>query len=560
MECSLTEAIGAAMAAGDLGEAISLLQDATNAGPNPVARHLLGGLLFCDDDFAGARRQLELAFSEWRETGNRRAAALAAADLADLHVSGYGNRVVGQGWQARGRRLLAHEGRCVEQGYVELAVIACEVEVDQLESASEMALELASEFGDTELEVLALADSGYVLVVRGHVAEGLSRLDEAMAALSAGEVANPGVIGRSYCALLSACDRVGDINRAHEWTRAITESWTGPLGGRPRASQSHCRLVYGSVLCTAGQWREGEAAILEVLAPQASSYLAHRAEAAARLASLRLLQGRVEEAAELLRGLEDRPGSCETLARVHLVTGELDLAHAIASRGLDTAAGDGLRAGALRSLLVEVELARQQVAAAAAYAAALEEQAEAVECSLLRAEAALARGRVAAAQLEPEAAVASLNEALANLAPDERPLAAATISLELALALREANNRGAAIDHARRALAVFERLGAALLVDRTEALLRSLGSRTRPLGHRAVTAVAGLTEREQQVLELLRGGLTNTEIAERLFISTKTAEHHVSRVLAKLGVPSRAAAAAVATAAAIGPESSRSPD
>ncbi len=55
-----------------------------------------------------------------------------------------------------------------------------------------------------------------------------------------------------------------------------------------------------------------------------------------------------------------------------------------------------------------------------------------------------------------------------------------------------------------------------------------------------------LSPRESEVLDLLRQGLTNAEVAERLYISAKTAEHHVSSVLAKLGVRSRAAAAAAA--------------
>jgi DNA-binding NarL/FixJ family response regulator len=128
------------------------------------------------------------------------------------------------------------------------------------------------------------------------------------------------------------------------------------------------------------------------------------------------------------------------------------------------------------------------------------------------------------------------------------------IDLELAEVLRGRGQRGEAIDHARLAVTVFDTLGAASLVERTDALLRSLGARGRSTSRPPATAIAALTERERQVLDLLRAGLTNAEIATRLFISGKTAEHHVGRVLAKLGVRSRAEAAAVASAAALTPD------
>ena len=57
---------------------------------------------------------------------------------------------------------------------------------------------------------------------------------------------------------------------------------------------------------------------------------------------------------------------------------------------------------------------------------------------------------------------------------------------------------------------------------------------------------AGLTAREQQVLDLLTEGHTNEEIAVRLFISVKTVDHHVSAVLGKLGAPTRRDAVAAA--------------
>ena len=554
---ALVELAQVAIGEGNVAGALARLREAVAAGPNPSARELLGGLLFYEDDLVGARRELEQAFREWMAVGEVRAAALVAAALADLHSSGFGNRVVGQGWVSRARRLLAPEGRCVEQGYVELAVVACETrDVERLEQAAALAMELANEFGDHELEVRALADSGYALVMRGRVAEGFSRLDDAMAALSAGEVHRPATAGKSYCALLSACERTGDVARATEWTRVIAQTLTGP-SGRSRVMHSQCRLVYGSVLCIAGMWSEGEAALLEALGPEGTVYFAHHAEAAVRLALLRLLQGRVEEAAELLRPFEERPDACEALSRLHLVAGDFDLAEAVARRGLNTVRGDLLFAGTFRSLLVEIELARHSVDAAAEHADALTRLAEGAGHRPLHAEADLAQGRVAAHRSDSGAAARVLQRARSHLDTDERPLLAATIALELAEVLAAAGDRGAAVDQARAAIGIFDRLGASLLVDCSEALLRSLGVHARSVSRRRAVAAAGLTGREQQVLDLLREGLTNPEIGERLFISAKTAEHHVCRVLAKLGVRSRAEAAAVATAVALAPEPPR---
>jgi DNA-binding SARP family transcriptional activator/DNA-binding CsgD family transcriptional regulator/tetratricopeptide (TPR) repeat protein len=92
----------------------------------------------------------------------------------------------------------------------------------------------------------------------------------------------------------------------------------------------------------------------------------------------------------------------------------------------------------------------------------------------------------------------------------------------------------------REARAMFDRLGAAVLVERTDAKLRSIGARV-PRGARASTRanVGGLTDREVDVLDLLDEGLRNAEIAQRLHLSEKTVGHHVSAILAKLGASSR---------------------
>jgi DNA-binding CsgD family transcriptional regulator/tetratricopeptide (TPR) repeat protein len=98
----------------------------------------------------------------------------------------------------------------------------------------------------------------------------------------------------------------------------------------------------------------------------------------------------------------------------------------------------------------------------------------------------------------------------------------------------------------RAALATLDELGARTDADRAANRMRELHVPV-PRRPRRTTAAnpSGLTDRELQVLALLREGLTNPEIAERMFISTKTAEHHVSAILTKLGVDSRTEAARV---------------
>jgi ATP/maltotriose-dependent transcriptional regulator MalT len=101
-------------------------------------------------------------------------------------------------------------------------------------------------------------------------------------------------------------------------------------------------------------------------------------------------------------------------------------------------------------------------------------------------------------------------------------------------------------EHLREAIARFEALGAHPAARRTRQKMKDLGHRAVPSGARASTREhpLGLTRREDEVLGLLCEGLTNEEIAGRLVLSTRTVDHHVSAVLAKLGVGSRGAAVA----------------
>jgi DNA-binding CsgD family transcriptional regulator/tetratricopeptide (TPR) repeat protein len=106
----------------------------------------------------------------------------------------------------------------------------------------------------------------------------------------------------------------------------------------------------------------------------------------------------------------------------------------------------------------------------------------------------------------------------------------------------------------RQALSVFDDLGASTAAAAARRRMKSLGIGAIPRGPRAATKAtpAGLTPREQEVLALLTEGLPDREISERLFISERTVHHHVSAVLAKIGVSSRTAAVREAARLGIG--------
>jgi DNA-binding CsgD family transcriptional regulator len=156
----------------------------------------------------------------------------------------------------------------------------------------------------------------------------------------------------------------------------------------------------------------------------------------------------------------------------------------------------------------------------------------------VRARAQLAAARVALADEQPADAAGPARSALETFGRLGMPHDAAEARLELARA-SAGEVPELAREEARAAYAAFRELGAARGMDAAAALLRELGGGT-PAGPRLH---GELTAREREVLALVSRGMTNAQIAQALFISEKTAGHHVSRILSKLGVRNRAEAA-----------------
>lgn len=527
-------------------QAKALFEAALAEQDTPEARDGLGLALWWLNDVSAAHEHRTRAYLGYKQRGDARRAAWLAAWLAREHVFLRANASAMNGWFARADRLLADQGPCAERGWVDVYRASMTASPQALEQTAQTAISLARDVADPDLEALAIAFTGLARVALGRVNDGLACIDEAMAAATGGEVRDPFVVCEVFCVTLSACELAGDWARTDQWCQAASDY--AQRCNSPFLS-AYCRTTYGGLLAATGRWSEAEATLTEAIRTFDAGHQALRVHAVIKLAELRVNQGRLEEAEVLLAGYEDYGSAIAPLARLHLARGETHLAQAMLEQHLQSSEPHSLHRAPLLRLLVDVHLARDDAEAARRAGEELNALAQSTHSDLLLAQAEMAQGQIkravgdANANADTDAAQHFL-AALDRMKAYEQSLLAGRAKLEMARTLAASDAAGATA-WARAALACFERLGATRDADEAAQVLRGLGAAGRTPA-RQQAALNGLTQREQEVLALLAHGLTNRQIAERLVISAKTAEHHVGQILAKLGLRSRAEAAAYA--------------
>ncbi len=118
---------------------------------------------------------------------------------------------------ARAESLLGGAEECAGHGWLALDRAPFTDDALERERLAAAALAIARRFGDANLEYDAIALLGEAYVAAGRVAEGMRLIDEAMTAVSAGEVVDIVPVGDIFCRLLSACESALDVTRAEQW-------------------------------------------------------------------------------------------------------------------------------------------------------------------------------------------------------------------------------------------------------------------------------------------------------------------------------------------------------
>ena len=536
----------AAMACGDWAVADARFAEAAERGGGGEALEGLAQALFCRTDYAGAIIRGEQAFAAYVAAGQDVRAAACARFVGYLYGVVHGNAAAAGGWMGRAVRLAESAGDCPERARIELTRAVITTDPEARERHLTAAVEIAQRVGDPDVVLDAMSQRGLHLVADGQVEAGMALLDEALAAVAAGEVRDLVAVGAMYCKMLHACELTCDVRRAEDWL-ALADRFVEQTNRIPISAI--CRTHYGGVLTAAGRWTDAERELATALELYDRSYRALRGSAVVRLAGLRVRQGRLAEAAELLAGAEGDAAAVRPLVELHLARGEPELAVARVERFLRGDPPSEIAAPVLL-LLVRAQLDRGDADAAAAAAAQLRERVG-TPSAVVAAFADHAAGLVAAAAGDASAP-GHLEAAVAAFGGCGLPLEQARARLALADVLAP-QRQAMALVEARAALARFQELSASRDADAATSLLRRLGVR----GHTRPRGTGTLTGRELEVLELLGQGLSNPDIAARLFVSRRTVEHHVSNILAKLGLAGRAEAAAfVAVRRSSGPNPS----
>lgn len=522
------------------GEAFALLSsaDAQKSLP-PADLERLGICAYMLGRDADAVAGWSRAFSAFVEQSEPlRAARVGFWSSLVLLLGGQGAQ--SGGWVSRTDRLLKEQPHSPEHGFI--AVIKglfCmgKGDGDAAYQCFTEAAALGERFNDPDLRALAALSCGQALVQKGEAPRGVARLDEAMLAVTTGEVSPP-LAGIIYCAVIAICERILDLHRASEWTQALND-W---CVSQPQlvAFRGQCLVHRAEVMQLKGEWQsalEDAQRAFELLSDP-SPRVAGRA--LYQQAELHRLWGNFETAEKIYeqaaqRGFEPQPG----LALLRLAQGDADSAAAAMRRVVgESSSVPGLRAEVGRIKLlgpyVQIMLAVGDLEAAASGANELLGAAAHPDAlPLVNALAAQADGAVALAGGDTARSLDALRRAWTLYQQLDAQYEAACTRLLLSRACDAMGDKDTAKLHAHGGNAVLERLG----------VPGATGVRTER-GKAAIPA--RLTKREIEVLGLVAAGKTNREIAQQLHISEHTVARHVSNLFAKTGATSRTAVGAFA--------------
>ena len=424
-------------------------------------------------------RSLERAVKAHTAEGDRaRAGAVALGISIDLLLQG--RTSIASAWIQRATRLIEGEPEGYAHGYLALArgmAAQHAGRFDEALSLAEEAVRIGMSATNPDLHAIALISLGRIKLGAGSAADGLAFIEEATASAVNDEL-TPYLTGVTYCAMISACRDLNDVQRASEWTEA-TERWCDrtSVPGFPGV----CRVHRAEIVALNGDWPRA-ASELEQATVELAKYrsVPPMADGLYAIGDIRLRMGDLDGAEAVLREANANGHTPQpALAMIRLARGDARAA----AKSIDTEVDETADLWARARLLpaqVEIALAAGHLSKARAAAQSLGEILRTHDTPAARAKAADASARVRLADGEPAEAIRELRTAIASWREVGAPYEVARDRVVMAAALQAIGDHDAADLELATARAEFERLGARLDLAATEAMIQAAADRRAP--------------------------------------------------------------------------------
>lgn len=480
------------------------------------------------------------------EKGDKLGAARNACWLGLDYIDLKGEFAIASGWFKRAESLLEGLPESWEHGLMKILKARWAFQFDK---NTELAFKLLDEslaicksHGYINGEMLAEAIKGFILVVEGNISEGMSMLDEATILATTSEKADINISTNICCFLIDACERIRDYERATQWCNNVKEfckKW------RFKSMFANCKMKYAGVLILQGKWNEAEEELLSAISELKEFRPVQINACNVRLADLKRRQGKWKEAEKLLNDVQSHPLKPLFLSALYYDKEEYKNASDCVQKYLRRIL---IKEKAERTvgveLLLRINIKLGKLDKVQELLDELEDIAESIHTLPLKAAYLSANGVFNLNSKDYEAARQNLEDAVDIFDEIKLPFESSRNRIDLAEVLIKQNRPAQAEGELNLAISNFRKLGAEKDYEKAKYILKNLYKDNFIDSSKNKYEFTG---RELEILKLISQGKNNDEIAEKLFLSVRTVEKHLTNIYSKLGISGKSARAFAAS-------------
>ena len=532
------------LSSGKWEKARDYLQDALKEEESPEVYEELGWVNWWMNDAPGVFEKRAKAFNQYLQNDDKLGAVRNACWIAVDYIEFKGEFAVASGWFKRAENLLEGLPASTELSMFKILKARWTFQVDKNPELAfkllDESLQISKSLKHIDGEMLAEALKGFILVVEGNISEGMPLLDEATLLAVTSDNSDIKITTITCCFLIDACERIRDYERAIQWcdnVKELCKQW------RYKAMFANCRMKHAGILIWKGEWNEAEEELLSS-ANELKEFRPIQVNACTvRLADLKRRQGKWNEAEKLLNEVESHPLKQLFSAFLFFDRGEYEKALDLAERYLRRF---NLIEKAERTvvieLLIKIYISLGKLEQAKNLLNELKEISNSINTIPLKAAVLSSEGYLNYAKENYELAKQNLEDAVDIYDKIKSPFEAARTRVLLADSLVKLNKYAQAEGELDTSIKKFKELGAAKDLEKAKFILKNLYKENVPDKNKFE-----FTGRELEVLRLITEGKNNEEIAEKLFLSVRTVEKHLTNIYSKVGVSGKSARAYVAS-------------